>query len=226
MEAGGAPPRGARSDALRNRALLLTAAREVFAEQGVDASVESVVARSGLGTGTLYRHFRTREELIDALFEEHLGEIVEVVEHAAACDDPVVGLEELLVQIVALRRGDSVLSELLTHYPPEDDSFREMRAQIESLTDALIERGRRDGAIRADFRYADIAVLFWSLGPVLDATAEVAPEAWRRHVTFWLDGLRTSTPTPLPAPSLSPEQLAAATQRVRQRRFSARGRAR
>jgi len=167
-----------RSDARRNRALVVAAARAVFAEQGIDASVEAIVERAGVGTGTLYRHFPNGEALVDAIFAERTAEFLEVIERALVGDDPSCGLQQLLEQMVVLQRSDRVLKELL------------MR----------------------------------SLRPILDATADIAPEAWRRHLNFVLDGLRPQAATRSPVPPLTAEELAAATQCLRAERFGRRTR--
>jgi AcrR family transcriptional regulator len=208
-----------RSDARRNHALLVAAARAVFAEQGVDASVEEIVERAGLGTGTLYRHFPDREALVDAIFEERTGEVVEVIERALGCADPFLGVQQLLEQMVALQRGDRVLKELLMRYPPKKGLFGEMRDRIEQLSEQLLARARGQGVLRADFTFADLMVLVWSLHPILDATSDIAPEAWRRHLNFVIDGLRPGAATKSPVPPLTADELAAAMQCLRTQRF-------
>ena len=213
-----------RSDARRNRALVVAAARAVFAEQGIDASVEAIVERAGVGTGTLYRHFPNGEALVDAIFAERTAEFLEVIERALVGDDPSCGLQQLLEQMVVLQRSDRVLKELLMRYPPREGLFSETRARIEQLSEQLLARVRAEGALRADFTYADLTMLFWSLRPILDATADIAPEAWRRHLNFVLDGLRPQAATRSPVPPLTAEELAAATQCLRAERFGRRTR--
>jgi len=75
-----------RSDARRNRELLVASARELFATAGVDVSVEEITRHAGLGMGTLYRHFPTKEELIDAVLEDAFAELVELAELAVSAD--------------------------------------------------------------------------------------------------------------------------------------------
>jgi len=127
-------------------------------------------------------------------------------------------LRELPAGIVTLRESDRALREMLVRYGLQGGRLWEIRARIETLSEELPARARRLGAIRSDFAYADLAVLLWSLGPILDATAGIAPDAWRRHVTFWLDGLTPPAPTPSPIPPLSPRELERATARLRLRR--------
>ena len=222
MIASGRAAEGQRSDARRNRALLVEAARVVFADHGIDASVDEIVERAGVGTGTLYRHFPNREALVDAILEERTAELVEVIERALACADPWQGLRQLLEQMIALQRSDRILKELLMRYPPREGRFGEMRAQIEQLSERLLARARAAGALRPDFTFSDLTVLFWSIRPILDATADVAPEAWRRHLSFVLDGLRPHAATGSPVPALTTDELAGAMQCLRTQRFAAR----
>jgi AcrR family transcriptional regulator len=212
-----------RSDARRNHARLVAAAREVFAEQGVDASVHAIVDRAGVGIGTLYRHFPTREALVEAIFAERIEEVAAGVGATLEIEDAALAFAAFLEQLVVLHRGDHVLKELLMRYPPSEERFGELRARLETMTEQLLERAHAQGAIRPDFGRADLAVLFWSLGPVLEATEEIAPEAWRRHLGFVLDGLRPESARPAGVPSLDAEQLAAAMRTLREHRFRRRG---
>jgi AcrR family transcriptional regulator len=212
-----------RSDAERNRARLVAAAREVFAEQGLDASVHEIVERAGVGMGTLYRHFPTREALVEAIFDERVDEIAAAVAGTLEIEDAALALATFLEQLVLMQRGDGVLKELIMRYPPSEERFGELRARMETMTEQLLERAHRQGAIRADFGPADLAVLFWSLGPVLEATEEVAPEAWRRHLGFVLDGLRPEAAHSTGVPPLDADQLASAMRTLREHRFQRRG---
>ena len=84
-----------RADAERNRRLLLDAARELFAERGLGVTLDDIAHRAGLGVGTAYRRFGSRAALIDALFEERLGEIVAVAKESLEVEDPWEGEERL-----------------------------------------------------------------------------------------------------------------------------------
>ncbi|HEY4348376.1 MAG TPA: helix-turn-helix domain-containing protein [Gaiellaceae bacterium] len=215
-----------RSDAQRNRTLLLAAAREAFSERGVDVSADEIVERAGVGIGTLYRHFPNREALVDAIFEDRGEEVVAMFGRVLEVDDPAAGLWLLLEQMVEMQRADSTLKALLMRYPPSEGRFVEMRERLERLTDELLERARSQGVLRADYTRADFSLLFWSLGPILEATGEVAPDAWRRHLAFVLDGLRPEAARPATSPPLTDEQLAEAMQCLRAQRFGRRGGAR
>lgn len=199
-----------RRDALRNRARLVAAAGAVFEEDGIDASVDRITERAGLGTGTLYRHFPTREALVDALFEEHAEELVEAARRALAHDDAARGLHELFEGIVALQRRHRILRELVARQPPPAGLVGDVREGLTRLNEQLLGKARAQGVVRDDFTSADLTLLFWSLRPIVKATIEVAPEAWRRHLGFVLDGLRPAAATDAAAPPLSGDELARA----------------
>lgn len=217
--------RGLRSDARRNHELLVAAAREVFAEQGVDASLEEIARRAGVGIGTLYRHFATREALVEAIFERRIGELVAIAEAAAAEPDGWSALVHLLEGTLELQAGDRVLKDVLMRYPPGEGKLASGRETMRHLFEQVLERARDEGKLRDDFTFADLALLFWSFKPVIDATAEIAPNAWRRPFHLLLDGLRAEAATPQPEPPLSDGQLHAAMESLRGQRVGRRGRA-
>lgn len=100
--------RRTRSDVARNRERLLTAAKAAFAEAGATASLESVARAAGLGIGTLYRHFPTREALYEAVYRRDIERMVDLSTGAAALADPVAGLRDwlhALVGLVATKKG-------------------------------------------------------------------------------------------------------------------------
>jgi AcrR family transcriptional regulator len=214
--------RGRRRHAQRNHELLVAAAREVFAEQGVEAALDEIAWRAGLGIGTLYRHFTTREALVEAIFAERIGELVAVAEGAAAEPDGWSGLVHFLERTLELQAGDRVLKALLMRYPPGEGRLASAREELGLLSERVLERAREDGALRDDFTLSDLALLFWSFTPLIDATAEIAPSAWRRHLHWLLEGLRAGGATPPPGRPLSDEELRAAMETLRAQRLGRR----
>src|SRR3954453_17904620 len=77
-----------RKDAARNRQRILDAAKELFADRGLSATLHDIAARAGVGVGTIYRHFPDKKPLIDAIFEEHLAELTALFEQGLADEDP------------------------------------------------------------------------------------------------------------------------------------------
>lgn len=213
------PHPGTRRDAQRNHSLLVAVAREVFAERGVEAPLDEIARRAGLGIGTLYRHFPTREALVEALFAERFDEFLAVAEAALAEPDAWKGLVRFLEATLELQSGDRVLKEIFLRYPPGEGRLTETRQQLRQLFGQLIEHAHAQGVLRPDFVLPDLALLLWSFAPVIDATAETSPAAWRRHLHWLLDGLRPAAATPQPEPPLDDRELGEAMRCLREQRF-------
>jgi AcrR family transcriptional regulator len=214
--------RGGRRDAQRNHELLVAAARQLFAEQGVEASLEEIARRAGVGIGTLYRHFPSREALVQAIFERRIGELVSVAEEAAANPDGWSALCRFLERTLELQAGDRVLKDVLMRYPPGASKLTGAREELRRLYEHVLERARQQGALRDDFTFSDLALLFWSFAPLIDATAAVAPEAWRRHLHWLLDGLRAEAATAQAQPPLTDKELLAAMHASHEQRLGRR----
>jgi AcrR family transcriptional regulator len=214
--------RGTRSHARRNHELLVAAARDVFAEQGVDAPLEAIARRAGVGIGTLYRHFSSRDALVEAIFERRIGDLVAVAEAAAAEPDGWSAFVGLLERTLELQTGDRVLKEILLRHPPRPGRLASAREDMRRRFEQVLERARAEGGLRADFTFSDLALLLWSFAPVIDATAEVAPEAWRRHLHLLVDGLRAGAATPRAQPPLDDEQLRSSMDALREQRLGRR----
>jgi AcrR family transcriptional regulator len=213
---------GQRSHARRNHELLVAAAREVFAERGVEASLEEIARRAGVGVGTLYRHFATRDALVEAVFERRIGDFVAIAQAALDEPDGWRALVGFLEQTLALQADDRMLKEVLLHSPPGTGRVESAREQLRRQFEQVLARAREQGHLRDGFAFPDLAMLLWSFAPLMDATAEVAPKAWRRHLHWLLDGLRAESATPQVEPPLSDEQLRASMQALRRRRLGAR----
>jgi AcrR family transcriptional regulator len=203
-----------RSDAVRNRAKLITAARDLFATSGVDVSVEEITRHAGVGMGTLYRHFPTKDELIDAVLEDAFAEIVRLAQEAAATDDAWAGLTsffERLLELHAQNRGVKDIVALRGHGSHRAEA---MRARLRPLLAQVVERAHEQGTLRRDFTSDDLPLIFWTANRVIDLTQDAAPEFWRRYLALLLDGLRPAAATPLPEPPLTRAQLTRALRRL------------
>src|SRR6266545_1983579 len=99
-------PRALRSDAERNRRLVLEAATEAFAEQGLDVGMAEVARRAGVGNATVFRRFPSKDALIEAIFEGKIAELIAAAERAAEIDDPWDALVDLLETIASLQARD------------------------------------------------------------------------------------------------------------------------
>ncbi|WP_049561553.1 TetR/AcrR family transcriptional regulator [Nonomuraea sp. SBT364] len=167
----------------RNDRALLEAARAVLAEDGAHASVAAIAARAGVGIGSLYRRYRTKEELFQRLLVLSLEHWNEAAEQGLADPDPWAGLAGFVGACVESRRGDDLL-------------------------DALVRRAHDAGVLRPDVTAVDISLLIEQLGrsPLVDQLRKqgrddllpVAVRARARLVAITLDGLRSGAPGRLP----------------------------
>jgi AcrR family transcriptional regulator len=177
-----------RADAERNRTALLAAAREVFEEHGLDASLDEIARRARVGNATLYRRFPSRRELIAEVFAGRMSEYVQLAQRAMTDPDPwsaFVGYLTRLCEMQATNRG---LSELLvTNRFDDDDRLTELRAAAQRGATAVIRRAQKSGVLRADFTRQDISVLMMANSGVLRRSSD--PQAWRRQLSLFIDGL-------------------------------------
>ncbi len=185
-----ATPRPLRADAERNRRLLLDAARELFAQRGLQVTLDDVAHHAGLGVGTAYRRFGTRETLIDALFDERVRDIVSLAEHALEVEDAWEGLVGFLERTLALQAADRGLKELLLGTSEGREHIASIREQMRPLATELVRRAQEAGHLRADFTPQDMPLLQIMLGALIDASQSVEPNLWRRYLALLLDGMR------------------------------------
>jgi AcrR family transcriptional regulator len=207
------PPRPLRRDAQANRDRIVAAARAAFAEEGIDVPVERIARRAAVGMGTLYRHFATKEDLADAVLEDAFEEFVRAAKHALAEDDAWTGFKNFLERVFALNAENRGLKDMIATREHGQARAEAMRRRIRPLVRGLIERAQEQGALRPDFTPEDMPLVFWTGSRVIDATAGIAPELWRRYLGLMLDGLRAEAASPLPHPPLTPAQWNRASRR-------------
>jgi AcrR family transcriptional regulator len=181
-----------RADAARNRRALLKAARELFSERGLDAPLDEIARQAGTGNATLYRHFPTRCELIAAVFAEALEEIGDACQRALAEPDPWTGFRRHVMFLCELQARDRGLAELLTARVTGAPALERLRERAYRDFVAMAERAKACGALRGDFSSEDLALLLMANAGLIERSATKAPEGWRRHVSFVLDGLHLS----------------------------------
>lgn len=197
-----------RKDAARNRALLVAAAREVFASRGLDATLDDVARHANVGVGTAYRHFANKYELAGAILDQVLDEVVADAQSCLAADDPWSGLVCFLEGVLVRQSADRGLREVLTG---AKDSARmaEVQARMAVPVGALIERARAAGAVSDDVTITDLGIVLTMLCTVADLGAQTRPDLWRRYLPSLLAGLRPGGPERAVAPLTEAEFEAA-----------------
>lgn len=199
-----------RADAERNHERLLDAAAEAFAERGLEVSVAEIARRAGVGQGTVFRHFPSKDRLVAAVACDRLAEITAAGEELSAAERPGEALLELLRRGVALQVRDRGFFEAACGSVAVDKDFR---AQQERLLDVLCElvvRAQQAGEIREDVAATDILLLMAGIVQAAGPMQAVTPELWRRYVDLVFDGLRPGGATPLSVPAPSRDEVDAA----------------
>jgi AcrR family transcriptional regulator len=172
-----------RKDAAAHREQLLAAAARVFNEQGLDASVTEIARVAGVGIGTLYRRFPTKEALVDALIREILSTTIQMAHDAATSPDGT-GLESFLELSGAYQAAHAGYLRRLW------STDHEMVKSARQLIARLLVDAKRHSRIRHDLTNTDLSLAMFSLLGVLEATIPVAPDAWRRHLDLLIAGMR------------------------------------
>ena len=207
---------GLRKDAERNRQRIVEAARELFAERGLEVTMDEIARCAGVGVGTVYRRFESRDEIIAALFEDRMRDYVALGDAALADPDPWAGFVTFLESSLSMQAADRGLKELLMSDRRTLDRIARVRERVMPLVERLLVRAQEAGALRADVSVRDVPVLSLMVGQVIDFTQDAAPDLWRRYLALLLDGLRGGV-GPLPGSPLEPEQLDAAMAAFRPR---------
>jgi AcrR family transcriptional regulator len=177
-----------RADAERNRVALLAAAREVFGEHGLDASLDEIARRARVGNATLYRRFPSRRELIAEVFAGRMTEYVELADHALNDPDPWTGLVGYLTRVCEMQATDRGLSELITTTAFDDDErLMALKGTAQRGAEDVIKRAQAAGRLRADFTRLDISLLLMANAGVVRRSPD--PQAWRRQLTLVIEGL-------------------------------------
>jgi AcrR family transcriptional regulator len=203
------PVRPLRRDAARNRQRVLKAASEVFTERGLDVSLDEVARHAGVGVGTVYRRFRTKEDLVEALFVERIDAVAALAEKAAMTSDPWSGLAGFLEEAAEMLAGDIGLRQLLKFATYGGDRVSYARQRNAPRVTRLVERVQAAGQLRSDLRATDIPFILFMLAEAAQFARQVSPEIWRRYLALVLDGLRPEREgvTPLPVAALRPDEM-------------------
>jgi AcrR family transcriptional regulator len=198
-----------RRDAELNRQRILASARVVFSERGLEATLDDIAHHAGLGVGTVYRRFPSKEHLIEAMFVERLREIGAVVQRSFSEPDAWQGFVRCTYELAELHASDRGLREILLSNAYGHNKVALAKAELGPLFTKVFERAQKSGQLRADVEPTDIPLIQLMIGGVAEYSVDVAPELWRRCLDLLLDGLRASDEprAALTEPPLEQEQL-------------------
>ena len=195
LEAG----RTLRADARRNRQAVIDAAKQLFAEQGLDAQIPDLARHAGVGVGTVYRHFPTKEQLIAAIAAEHFDRLAARARESLESADPWDGLCDFIRFSVQIQADDRGLSEVMGSRPVVIDTAARAAGLVE-VSEELVRRAQDSGQLRPDVDWQDIPMIICGLGHVTHDGPPPSAGRWPRLVELILDGLRAPCSGSLPQP--------------------------
>ncbi|MFQ6396571.1 TetR/AcrR family transcriptional regulator [Nocardia sp. KC 131] len=210
------PPRRLRADAARNQQRIVDAARELFADHGLEITLDDVAERAGVGVGTVYRRFANKKELIAEVFEQNIAEFGDAADAAVAHPDPWQGLVrffEYACTHLATNRG---FSEVMLELENDMERFAAVRDRLKPTVAAIIDRARDAGALAPDVQTSDFFALIHMVDALAEFSRPVNPDVWQRYMAIALNGVRAdSMPRqPLNVPALTDEEVELAKSHV------------
>jgi AcrR family transcriptional regulator len=188
-----------RVDARRNREAVFTAAKRLFADEGLDAQMPDVAKAANVGVGTVYRHFPTKDDLIAAMAAERFERLAEKARECLEAGDAWDGIADFIRFAAQIQADDRGLCDVM-------GSRREVMGEaaeaagLPALSDELVKRAQRAGKLRRDLSWEDIPMIACGLGSITQQTMGPAIGRWPRLVEIILDGLRAPGSGKLPAP--------------------------
>jgi AcrR family transcriptional regulator len=182
------PPKQLRQDAARNRQQLLDAARTVFGSAGLEAGVEEIARLAGVGTGTLYRHFPSKEDLIRALVD-NLSDDVEASADAGIAKQDGTGLWRFLQDAGELQARSQGLLCRVWVAKTRAEQVTSIRAKI----GRLVDDAHRHGTLPRSIGQTDVLLVLHGLRGVIETNHEDRPNAWKRYLELATIALTCST---------------------------------
>jgi len=187
-----------RADARRNRGRVVAAARECFAEAGLETQVDDVARRAGVGVGTIYRHFPNKEDLARAVAVHRFQELAGMAASALDEPDPWKALSTFMWNAAELQSRDRHLTDLMAAQP---DLMHQAATELTDLRERvgqLVTRAQRAGVLRRDVEVDDVPMIMCGLGRAMQMGPGGPRVSWRRYLALVLDGLRAKEAEPLP----------------------------
>jgi AcrR family transcriptional regulator len=198
-----------RSDAVRTRKLLVRAAAEAFAERGSEVSVAQIAERAGIGKGTVFRHFATKEDLLAAIVCENMFLLVATGGRLVRAEDPAEGLRDFMSAVIEMQAKNRAFCQVAHGEARNHPKVRTGQEMLDAVTDGLTDRARRHGVIREDITGQDVILLMSGIYQTASPQLETQPHLWRRYLRLVFDGMQTGSAAELPGPPPRAETTAA-----------------
>jgi AcrR family transcriptional regulator len=184
-----------RADAARNRQALLDAADQLTAERGFDVAVADITVRAGVGKGTFFRHFASKDDLFAALVANQVNGLDGIGRGLLDASDSGDAL--LAFMAAASERRQEHQVEFLMRAGDGNARLREQRGRLFTTIEALVERAQADGKVRLDVTAVDVAALMCAPSHAVALLGNAGPDLWRRYLDLIFDGLRPDGAHPL-----------------------------
>ena len=199
-----------RVDARRNREKIIRAAYEVLGTAGVDAQMTDIAKAAGLGVGTVYRNFPSKEALVNALVLERLKQGTRHAQRVSQSEDAWESLEAVMRGVIDHEIENRVLSHFLAGRIAGSPELRAQRDELYTLLGIVVKRAQADGQLRPDVGISDIRMALMSMSRVASNDSPVTRRLVLRLMQILLDGLRAPGFTTLAgrAPSISKSEEA------------------
>lgn len=188
-----------RADARRNREKVLKAGRKCLADEGFDAQMEDIARRAKVGVGTVYRHFPTKDALVEALAAERFKGLTEKAREALDNPDPWAGFSEFMHYSASVQANDRALSEIMGAQPETMRAAAEGSGLFEPIGE-LVAKAQKAGSLRPDVVPDDVPMLICGLARAPRRGSKGPEMNWERYLGIVLDGLRAPATTKLPPP--------------------------
>lgn len=180
-----------RADARRNREKILAAAAAAFGQSGLENQMEDIARRAGVGVGTVYRHFPTKDALVTALAEAHFDRLADILEAALVREgDPWDVFAGAIRQAAEPAAADAAWCEIIAGHATAIAGAVRGQQRLAAATEALLERAKAGGVMRADATVQDVRAMMCGLGHVATAQRAGAAMDWKRYLEVALDGFR------------------------------------
>jgi AcrR family transcriptional regulator len=189
-----------RSDARRNHQRVLVAARVVFAERGIDAQMDEIARKAGVGVGTVYRHFPDKRALLEALVVERFRQFAEAGRRVLEAGEVTwEAFSQWLYECGAVQANDRAYCGMLTEELPEGTGGNVAAdVGLDEITEEIVERGKHAGILREDLNFTDVPLVMCGVGVTALRGQGPAGGSWERHLALVLDGMRAPAASKLP----------------------------
>jgi AcrR family transcriptional regulator len=190
MAEGVVADRALRADAQRNLELILEAAAEVFAEKGHEACVADIAHRAGVGQATIFRRFETKDDLIAAVFERKVKQMLEAVRAASRKRSAWEGLREFMGGVTEAQMRDRGFFQANAQRLIDLPHIRALKEEVHAEVSALVARAKDEGGLRADLTPEDVFALSCAAAQAAAMGPSPSSRVWRRYLQVVMDGMR------------------------------------